>query len=148
MDYTELEVEKILWHTLCKIPGTPQGATVTVLRAASGRGHEATRQRPAHSARGAEPLGSDRTNPPSPAEPIRSTPTKPLELPVAFRPGGPATGGDREKFLAPANRFNTLPPAHHWHLAVARLSCSIAWSSNARRVGKRVGYASITTAYI
>ena len=55
---------------------TELGATVTVLRAASGRGHEATRQRPAHSARGAEPLGSDRTNPPSPAEPIRSTPTR------------------------------------------------------------------------
>jgi len=23
MDYTELEVEKILWHTLCEILGTP-----------------------------------------------------------------------------------------------------------------------------
>ena len=128
MDYTELEVEKILWHILCKILGTPQGATVTVLRAVwetSQRGNDQLT-----AGRGA-PSGGP--NPPSPAEPIRSTPTKPLELPVAFRPGGPATGGDGEKFLAPANRFNTLPPAHHWHLAVARLSCSIAWSSNARR---------------
>ena len=29
MDYTELEVEKILWHTLCKILGTPVERTLS-----------------------------------------------------------------------------------------------------------------------
>ena len=87
----------------------------------------------------AEPLGSDRTNPPSPAEPIRSTPTKPLRITcsfppwwaVALRPGEIARNSSLPPTVLIPSR-PARPPARHWHPAVARLSCSIAWSTGRR----------------